>query len=214
MKKNSGDILRNKLISAPLDEKLVEANPFRQFESWFLQAERAEIMEHNAMFLATAGKSGRPSGRVVLLKGFDERGFVFFTNYESRKGEELAENPFAALTFHWKELERQVRIEGKVSKVSAAESDAYFLSRPAESRISALSSPQSKVIPGRSFLEERWNEFDSLTSFSKRQRPAFWGGFRLKPDVIEFWQGRPHRLHDRIRYTKTRKAWITERLAP
>lgn len=196
-------------------EKDVEANAFRQFNIWWQEAIHSEIDEVNAMTLATASADGVPAARIVLLKGFDERGFVFFTNYESFKGKQLAENPRACLVFFWKELERQVRITGLVEKVSAQESDAYFNSRPEGSRIGAWTSPQSQVIENREWLDEREKKFFNQFHDQILERPDHWGGYRVKPISFEFWQGRPSRLHDRLQYTlQGDNEWKIERLAP
>ncbi|WP_028310165.1 pyridoxamine 5'-phosphate oxidase [Derxia gummosa] len=204
--------IRTDYARAALDEAAVHADPLAQFAQWFAEAQRAEIPEPNAMTLATIGLDGRPKSRVVLVKGLDN-GFSFFTNYTSNKGRELAANPFAALQFHWVQLERQVRIEGKVEKLSPAESDAYYHSRPVNSRLGAWASPQSQVIPDRAFLEAREAEYRVRLGDSP-QRPEHWGGYRLVPDVMEFWQGRPSRLHDRLRYVREAGGWRIERLAP
>ena len=196
-----------------LEESDADADPLRQFRQWLDEAIRAEVPEPTAMTLATADAAGRPSARVVLLKGVDERGFVFFTNYESRKGAELATRPRAALVFFWKELERQVRIEGDIEKVSAAENDAYYLSRPLGSRIGAWASPQSQGIESREWLEARVREAEAKHG-DNPQRPSHWGGYRLVPDALEFWQGRQSRLHDRIAYKKEAGVWVRSRLAP
>jgi pyridoxamine 5'-phosphate oxidase len=189
-------------------------NPLEQFKAWFKEAIHSEIIEPNAMHLATVKKNNRPTGRVVLLKDVD-KGFVFYTNYESNKGRELEENPFASLTFFWPELERQVRIEGTVEKTSAKESDDYFLSRPYESQIGAWSSPQSKAIPDRKFLEQKKEEIENKFKDEDLFRPSHWGGYRVTPYEIEFWQGRPARLHDRISYHLDEGGnWILTRLAP
>ncbi len=198
-----------------LNETEVASNPFQQFAGWWQQAIESQIDEVNAMTLATASLEGVPSARIVLLKGYDERGFVFYTNYESAKGQELAENPRASLLFFWKELERQVRITGLVEKVSSTESDEYFLSRPTGSQIGAWASPQSHIIENRSWLENKVKELEAKFSTEKLARPTHWGGYRVKPVIIEFWQGRSSRLHDRIQYTlQENGSWKIERLAP
>jgi pyridoxamine 5'-phosphate oxidase len=198
-----------------LHENEVDKNPFLQFDKWWQEAINSEIDEVNAMTLATASADGIPSGRIVLLKGFDEKGFVFFTNYESYKGKQLEENPRACLVFFWKELERQVRITGIVEMVSASESDTYFNSRPESSRIGAWTSPQSRVIESRDWLEAKEKEYTKLYSSQPLKRPPHWGGYRVKPITIEFWQGRPSRLHDRLQYTlQDDGKWKVERLAP
>ena len=189
------------------------SEPLRQFESWFGDAVAADLPEPNAMTLATVGPHGRPSTRIVLLKGFDHDGLVFFTNYDSRKGRELAANPQAALQFHWPELERVVRIEGAVTRTRAQESDDYFASRPLDSRLGAWASPQSEVIAHRGVLVA--NAARAAACYgSNPPRPPHWGGFRLQPDRWEFWQGRKSRLHDRLRYRQEGDAWVRERLAP
>jgi pyridoxamine 5'-phosphate oxidase len=197
-----------------LSESDVDVDPLRQFQVWFHAALAANLLEPNAMTLATATKDGKPSARTVLLKGFDERGFVFYTNYESRKGHELAENPQAALVFRWAELERQVRIEGLVEKCSAVESDAYFHSRPVGSQLGACVSQQSQVIDSREVLESRLEELMLENANREVARPAYWGGYRLIPTSLEFWQGRPNRLHDRLRYRLDDGRWLLERLSP
>ena len=174
----------------------------------------SEIPEPNAMTLATAGPDGRPSARIVLLRGYDARGFVFFTNYESRKGRELEANPHAALVFHWHDLERQIRIEGPVERTSAEESDAYFETRPVGSRMGAWASRQSEVIADRKTLEDRVRALELEYPDGQVRRPDYWGGYRVIPSVIEFWQGRPSRLHDRLRYTRSAHGWFIERLSP
>jgi pyridoxamine 5'-phosphate oxidase len=206
--------LRTEYTCTRLTEGDVDADPIRQFQAWFQQALAAGLPEPSAMTLATAAADGRPSARVVLLKGCDERGFAFFTNYESRKGREIAVNPFAALVFLWKELERQVRIEGRVERVTASESDAYFNSRPHGSRLGAIASRQSEVIAGRGALEERLRQLEQRYADVDPPRPPHWGGYRVVPEVIEFWQGRPNRLHDRLRYRRAAGAWVLERLSP
>lgn len=206
--------LRVEYAKGSLSEKEVASNPIHQFNLWFEQAVKAEVVEPNAMSLATVSKD-RPSLRIVLLKGYDEKGLVWFTNYESKKGQELADNPFAALTFFWPELERQVRIEGKVEKISAAESDEYYQSRDKGSRIGAWASPQSRVLEGREALEARVEKYaEKYGQADHIPRPEHWGGYRLHPDLVEFWQGRPSRLHDRIQYTLQEGSWKIVRLAP
>lgn len=197
-----------------LNEADVSSDAISQFTVWWNEAMLSDIEEPNAMTLATATNNGIPSARIVLLKGYDEKGFIFFTNYNSHKGNQLMENPHAALVIFWKELERQIRIEGAVEKVSEEESDAYFSSRPAESRIGAWASPQSAIIENRKLLEENVQMYQQ--KFGEQiPRPAHWGGFRVVPVKIEFWQGRSNRLHDRIQYTKNENGWWTiQRLAP
>jgi len=198
-----------------LNEGDVAVEPFQQFTSWWDEAIKSEIDEVNAMTLATSTKDGIPSARIVLLKGYDERGFIFFTNYESDKGKELSANPHAALVFFWKELERQVRIEGLVERVSAEESDAYYQSRPAGSRIGAWASPQSEVISDRQIIEKNVLAYGEKFGTGVIPRPEHWGGYIVKPIAIEFWQGRSSRLHDRILYTISDNGnWKKERLAP
>ncbi len=198
-----------------LGEADVDADPFRQFRVWFDAATDVGLSEPNAMTLATVSGDGRPSARMVLLKGFDERGFVFYTNYESRKGRELAEMPFAALVFFWVDLERQVRIEGRVERVSAEQSDTYFHGRPEGSQIGAVASHQSQVIASREVIEQRAAELSAEYAGREIPRPEFWGGFRVIPDSVEFWQGRPSRLHDRLRYRRADDgSWAIERLSP
>jgi pyridoxamine 5'-phosphate oxidase len=207
---------RTEYISDGLDELTLSGNPLDLFEKWMAEAERKIAGTPNATFLATAGPDARPSGRIVLLRGFDERGFEFFTNYESRKGIELRGNNYASMTFFWNELFRQVRIEGKIHKLPEEESDEYFSSRPRESQIAAIASDQSRVLPDRELLEERVRETGKLFEGKPVVRPTHWGGYRLSPTSIEFWQGRPHRLHDRILYTRENisYSWIFERLYP
>jgi pyridoxamine 5'-phosphate oxidase len=198
-----------------LSENDVASDPFRQFEKWWKEAVDSHIEEVNAMTLATASSDGIPSARIVLLKGQDTRGFSFFTNYNSFKGNQLAENPRGCLVFFWKELERQVRITGIVEKLNATESDIYFNSRPEGSKIGAWSSPQSQVVAGREWLEENEKNFTKQFEGKTVPRPAHWGGYRLRPITIEFWQGRPNRMHDRIQYELQENGdWVIERLAP
>ncbi|MFT7401209.1 MAG: pyridoxamine 5'-phosphate oxidase [Hydrogenophaga sp.] len=206
--------LRKSYEKAELSESASPADPLKQFEQWLNQAIAGEVPEPNAMTLATVGADLRPSTRIVLIKGFDERGIVWYTNYASRKGGELAGNPFGALQFHWVELERVVRIEGLVEKVSDEESDAYFHSRPLDSRIGAWASPQSQVIENRSVLVTNAAKYGAQFLL-RPPRPPHWGGYRLKPEHWEFWQGRKSRLHDRLRYSSQEDgAWLRERLAP
>ena len=205
--------LRTDYKLASLDEGDVSASPFTQFDKWFGEAMSAELPEPNAMTLATCDASGRPSARVVLIKGVDERGLVFFTNYQSRKGQDLAVNNRAALLFFWPELERQIRIEGRVETVSAADSDTYYQSRPVLSRIGAWASPQSQILDSRTALEARFAAF-SAEHGDNPPRPAHWGGYRVVPSFFEFWQGRRSRLHDRICYRLVDGKWKLERLAP
>jgi len=198
-----------------LDASDVLRDPVAQFQKWFEEARQAALAEPNAMHLSTVTAEGKPAGRVVLLKGIEDGQFIFYTNYQSRKGQELAHTPWAALTFFWVELERQVRIEGKVSKVARQTSDSYFHSRPRGSQIGAWVSPQSEVIPGRDFLENRQHTLEAQFEGQEVPLPEHWGGFALIPEMIEFWQGRPSRLHDRIRFTlHEQQEWIIERLAP
>ena len=210
---NSLAALRKSYERAELGESHSAADPLDQFERWLGEAVSAQVPEPNAMTLATVGSDLRPSTRIVLIKGYDARGIVWYTNYDSRKGQELAGNPFAALQFHWVELERVVRIEGAVERTSDAESDAYFASRPLDSRIGAWASPQSEVIESRAVLVGNAAKFAAKFLMSP-PRPPHWGGFRLRPDAWEFWQGRKSRLHDRLRYRLVEGAWVRERLAP
>jgi pyridoxamine 5'-phosphate oxidase len=206
--------LRREYARARLDEKDVSHDPIVEFARWFAEAQEAQVGEPNAMTLATTTVDGSPSARVVLLKGFDQRGFVFFTDYRSRKGAELEANPRAALVFFWVELERQVRITGTVERTSNKESEAYFQTRPLGSRLGAWVSHQSRVIPGRAQLESGLREVEQRFAEGEIPLPPHWGGYRVRPQEIEFWQGRENRLHDRIRYVRDRDRWRIERLSP
>jgi pyridoxamine 5'-phosphate oxidase len=205
--------MRQTYEQGSLDETETAQEPLRQFQAWFAEALAAQVAEPNAMTLATVAADGRPSTRVVLVKDVDARGLVWYTNYESRKAQELASNPRAALQFHWVTMERVVRIEGRVEKVSAEESDAYYASRPLDSRLGAWASPQSQVIANRAVLVAHAAKV-ALTHGLNPQRPPNWGGYRLLPDTWEFWAGRPSRLHDRLRYRLQDGTWLRERLAP
>jgi len=219
MNKNTSDIRKDYIFNEKnelnvLNEFTISKDPLSQFTKWFETALEDDPSEANAMFLATSTKEGKPSLRTVLLKGYDAEGFLFFTNYESRKGKELMENPYASLLFFWKGLERQVRIEGSIEKVSKEISETYFHSRPFESQLAALSSDQSSVIPDRKCLEDKFNTLKEKFNGNEIPLPENWGGFRLVPDKIEFWQGRQNRLHDRILYSLRNGEWKIERLAP
>lgn len=205
--------LRHDFTRQTLDKKDVNANPILQFEKWFKEAVEAKVNEPNAMSVSTVSADGRPSSRIILLRNFDEKGFIFYTNYNSRKGEDISKNPHAALLFFWPELERQVRIEGTLSKQTAEESDRYFDSRPRESKLGAWTSEQSKTIENRSILDRAYVE--NANKFpGEVPRPPFWGGYVLNPTSLEFWQGRASRLHDRILYKQKRNEWMIERLSP
>lgn len=207
--------LRREYSYKTLDEKDVPSSPIDMFKLWFREALECGCPDANAMTLSTVNRECKPSSRIVLVKDIDHKGFTFYTNIDSRKGRELNENNSAALNFYWSELSRQVRIEGKVEKLSAVDSENYFNSRPADSRISAIISDQSSEVPGRKFLEDKWNELAKESEEGKSlQRPSNWGGYRLKPELIEFWQGRESRLHDRIQYKWEEGAWKIFRLAP
>jgi len=207
--------IRKTYAQAQLLESETAADPMEQFGKWWEQAVRAEILEVNAMTLATVNADGMPDARIVLLKGMDGQGFHFYTNYQSRKGQQLEINPRAALVLFWKELERQVRIKGRMERLPDAESDAYFHSRPRESQLGAVSSPQSEIIADRSWLEERYRSVEASFEGKEITRPDHWGGYRLIPESIEFWQGRPGRMHDRLEYKKDPSgSWFRQRLAP
>jgi pyridoxamine 5'-phosphate oxidase len=207
--------MRKDYSMAGLLEKDLAKNPFRQFEKWFQEAEAAKVLEPNAMTLATCGRDGRPAARVVLLKACDGRGFVFYTNYESRKGRELDANPHATLLFAWLPMERQITVEGTVTRVTREESEAYFHSRPRQSQLGAWASPQSTAVAGRAVLEESYRVVEKKYEGREVPLPPNWGGFRLVPEIVEFWQGRRSRLHDRLRYRREAGGdWVIERLAP
>jgi pyridoxamine 5'-phosphate oxidase len=206
--------IRTDYSQAALSETDTDADPIVQFAKWFDEAVRAQVPEPNAMGVSTVGTDGRPSSRILLIKDFDRRGFTWFTNYDSRKGEELKHNPHAALLFHWVELERQVRIEGRVERVPVAESELYFQSRPVKSRLGAIASLQSQPIADRSMLEAQYAQAEARYG-DRPPRPDHWGGYRLKPDYVEFWQGRRSRLHDRIAYRlNDAGTWVRQRLQP
>ena len=207
--------LRQDYTAATLSENDTKGDPINQFEQWFNEALAAKLHEPNAMTLATATTNGKPSARIVLLKGFNQNGFIFYTNYLSRKGKEITKNPQGAITFFWGELERQVRIEGTIEKLSKEDSERYFHSRPKGSQIGAVASPQSQEIEGREGLEKKWSELEAEYEGKEVPKPSFWGGYILNPQLVEFWQGRSSRLHDRILYKKVdKKSWKKVRLAP
>lgn len=206
--------LREDYSKHSLDESDVSSDPIEQFEKWIKEALKAEVPEPNAMTLSTVGAGNKPHSRVVLLKGIENDEFVFYTNHKSDKGAEIAQNPNVALCFLWLELERQVRIEGKAEKLSEDESEAYFKKRPYKSQIGALASDQSSVVPNRAFLEDRFKELEEIYSEGNVPKPESWGGYRVKPEVLEFWQGRRSRLHDRIKFEKVGDKWDIKRLSP
>lgn len=206
--------MRREYTQHGLSEAEALANPVDQFERWLNDALAVHLVDATAMTLSTATRDGKPSLRIVLLKSFDPAGFVFFTNFESRKGREIVENPYGTVLFYWSALERQVKIEGWIEKISAYESQSYFQSRPFESQIGALASPQSRIIPDRQTLEKKFAQLAEQYQGQEVPCPPHWGGYRLQPALFEFWQGRAHRLHDRLQYTKEGDAWMTQRLAP
>ncbi len=215
MEQQNLENLREDYIASTLSENGTKADPIKQFEAWFEDAQKANAPEPNAMTLATATHDGRPSARIVLLKGVYSEGFVFYTNYLSRKGKEIAKNPVAALTFFWPSLERQVRIEGTIEKITREQSEKYFHSRPKNSQIGAVASPQSQEIDGREGLEKKWEELAAEYADKDVPKPSYWGGYIVKPRLVEFWQGRTSRMHDRILYKKIdNKSWKKVRLAP
>lgn len=213
MKTNIASLRKEYTLSA-LDREHVSPDPIKQFEEWLQEAIKAQVPEPNAMTLATSTFEGKPSARMVLLKAVDGQGFSFFTSYESRKARQILQNPYGALVFYWAELERQVRIEGKIVRATEKESDEYFQTRPVGSKLGAWASPQSQVVPSRKYLEELVADFREEFAEKAIVRPPNWGGYRLEPVLVEFWQGRRNRLHDRIQYRLENGSWIIERLAP
>lgn len=206
--------IRKEYTLKTLNESGVSTNPIEQFTLWMNEAIKAESLEPTAAVLATATFEGKPSARSILLKGVTDKGFIFFTNYESKKARQILRNPYAAMVFYWAELERQVRVEGKIKKIAEKESDKYFDSRPVKSKLGAWASPQSQVIPSRKYLEDLVKDFEEEFADKIITRPTNWGGYILEPHLIEFWQGRPNRLHDRLQYTAENGKWKIERLAP
>src|ERR1700722_14908702 len=214
MKKTSIAYIRREYLNEDLVEKKASKNPLPLFQRWFKEARKAEVVDVNALALATVSKSGIPSNRIVLLKGLDNRGFVFFTNYQSQKGREISKRAVASLLFFWPQLIRQVRVDGKVVKISAKESDAYFKTPPRGSQLGAWASEQSETVPNRDFLEKCMKALEEKYKGKAIPRPPYWGGYLVIPRSIEFWQGRPNRLHDRLRYVRQGQSWRRERLAP
>lgn len=206
--------MRQNYINATLDESDVDDNPIVQFKNWFEHAVESKLDEPNAMTLATVTKAGKPDARIVLLKGIDDNGFRFYTNYLSAKGKELKKNPYASLVFFWHALERQIRVEGTVTKLDKETSEEYFKTRPRKSQIGAIASPQSQIIENRAILENKFNEFETENEGKEIAKPSHWGGYVVKPTRIEFWQGRRSRLHDRINYELSGNKWLKTRLAP
>jgi len=214
MKKQKLSEIRKEYNLRQLGKHDVDHNPLKQFDLWFSEALKSDCLEPNSMSLATCTFDGKPSNRIVLLKDYGDNGFSFFTNYESKKGRQILQNPFGAIVFFWPELEQQVRIEGKIIKLSEKESDRYFYTRPEKSKIGAWASPQSHVIPNRKYLDSLKHDYQEEFSGKTIKRPPNWGGYSLIPNLYEFWQGRPNRLHDRIQYTLINDEWLIERLAP
>lgn len=206
--------LRKEYSLKTLSEESVDENPFKQFEEWMKEAIKINYIDANSMMLSTVSSDGKPSSRIVLLKGFDMNGFTFYTNYKSSKGNDMEQNPWVSLSFFWISLERQIHIKGKVSKISSQESDEYFATRPRESQLAAWTSSQSNVIANRSILDNKYKELEKLYADKLVPRPPHWGGYLVEPFSIEFWQGRESRLHDRILFNKTKKDWLISRVAP
>jgi pyridoxamine 5'-phosphate oxidase len=214
MKRTSIAHLRREYRSRALLEKNAPRNPLTLFQQWFKESLKSKVVDANAFAVATVSRSGIPSNRIVLLKGLDHQGFIFFTNYQSQKGREIIQKPVASLLFFWPQLIRQIRVDGKVEKISAKESDAYFKTRPRGSQLGAWTSEQSEWVPNRDFLEKRMKTLEEQYQGKSIPRPSHWGGFRVIPQYIEFWQGRPNRLHDRLRYAHSKSGWRMNRLAP